>query len=378
MSNAKTAYLISCSDHHGHRLNVIDTYLQSKGYSTTYITSDFDHTSKEVFTCDVPGAVQIHARPYRKNLSLDRILSHQMFARDVFREIEQQEQQPDVIVALLPPNFLSYYGAKYKKKHPNVYLIYDIFDMWPETFPFGRAKKLLAPVFKVWAWIRDHNLPAADYITTECEMFRQLLNLPEEKSASFYLSAPKLTILLGEPELSGECLELCYLGAINNVIDIPVVSQLIGQLTQKKPVKLHIIGKGEREQELIDSAGAAGAEVCFHGPVYDEEQKRNIINRCHFGLNIMKSSVCVGLTMKSIDYFRFGLPIINNIPSDTRNLVEQKGIGIQLDEDCPQKILDMSIEQCAAMRGNVRAVFETMFENSVILEQYAAVFDDIL
>ena len=42
----------------------------------------------------------------------------------------------------------------------------------------------------------------------------------------------------------------------------------------------------------------------------------------------MKKSVCVGLTMKSIDYFEFGLPIINNIKGDTWNAVEEYGIGI--------------------------------------------------
>lgn len=31
----------------------------------------------------------------------------------------------------------------------------------------------------------------------------------------------------------------------------------------------------------------------------------------------MKTSVCVGLTMKSLDYYAGGLPIINTIAGDT-------------------------------------------------------------
>lgn len=378
MSNVKTAYVISCSDHYGHRLNVIADYLRSKGYEVTYITSDFDHTSKENFRCSVPGCVQLHAKPYRKNLSLDRILSHRMFARDVFRYLDALERQPDVVVALIPPNFLARYGASYKKKHPGVYLIYDIFDMWPETFPFGKAKKLLAPVFGIWAWIRDHSLSAADFVTTECEMFRQLLKLPEETSKSVWLCADALDIPECDVQLREDRLELCYLGAINNVIDIPAVCALVRQLVREKPVTLHIIGKGERQQELIDALEAAGAEVIFYGPVYDERKKQEIISRCHFGLNIMKESVCVGLTMKSVDYFRFGLPIINSIPADTRNLVEQQGIGIQCGENCPRQVLEQSLEDCLNMRANVKRVFAACFDKTVMMEQYRQLFDEIL
>ena len=43
-----------------------------------------------------------------------------------------------------------------------------------------------------------------------------------------------------------------------------------------------------------------------------------IINQCHYALNIMKKDVCVGMTMKSLDYFSFGIPIVNNIEGDIK------------------------------------------------------------
>ncbi len=89
MHTTKRAVLLSCSDHYNHRLYVIDGYLKSQGYETVYYTGDFDHSSKKVFHCSVPGCRQIHVRPYRKNLSLARILSHRDFARLVFQELEQ-------------------------------------------------------------------------------------------------------------------------------------------------------------------------------------------------------------------------------------------------------------------------------------------------
>ena len=373
----KKAFLISCSDHYNNRIHVMDHCLKLRGFDTTYITSDFDHNSKSTFVCAVKDCVQLPAKPYMKNLSFARIISHRNFARDVFRYIEGLDEAPDFIHVQLPPNFLGHYAAKYKKRHPEVKVFFDIFDMWPETFPGGKIKKLLAPVFKVWAWIRDHSLSSADFITCECDMFRELLRLDDQKSETIYLSRtpyePTLPVILDD-----EKIHLCYLGAINNIISIPDICELIRKIVAKKPVVLHIIGKGEREQEFIDSVKAAGAEVIFHGAIYDEEKKEEILSRCHFGLNIMKSSVCVGLTMKSLDYFRFGLPIINNIKGDTARFVKERKIGVELDGNCVERLSNMKVDDFLIMRGEVRKVFAQYFEEKIVEDKYLSVIDTLL
>ena len=44
----------------------------------------------------------------------------------------------------------------------------------------------------------------------------------------------------------------------------------------------------------------------------------------------MKESVVVGFTMKSLDYLRNGLLLLNNIHNDTWQLVEKYDIGINV------------------------------------------------
>jgi hypothetical protein len=321
--------------------------------------------------------VQLSARPYQKNLSVSRILNHREFARDVFRYIEGLLQQPEVLVVQLPPNFLAHYAAKYKKRHPNVKLIFEIFDLWPETFPGGKVKRLLAPAFAVWAAIRDRNLGAADYVVTECEMFRQKLGL-SERSKAIWLCAEPLTIEKPQPQLRADALELCYLGAINNVISIPDICGLLRELTPHRKVMLHIIGKGERQQELIDAASSDGAQVIFHCAIYDAAEKQRIMDSCHFGLNILKRSVCIGLTMKSVDYFRHGLPIISTIPADTERILQTHGIGFTLGPDCAKQVCSIGNATNLAMRQRVLAVFEANFSESVIQSAIDGILTEVV
>ena len=371
----KKAYIVSCSDHYGHRLWAVDDVLKEQGFETVYITSDFDHNTKQPFVMKKENCVQIHAKPYKKNLSLDRILSHMFFSRDVFKYIEKGEE-PDLIYAVVPPNFVAHYGAKYKAKHKNVKVIFDIFDLWPETFPSGKIKKLLAPVFGVWSFVRDHALPKGDFVITECEMFKEKLNL-FKNSKTVYLCQKSLGDKALKPNLPEDEISLCYLGAINNIISIPHIEKVIKEIAQVKKVTLNIIGAGERQNELIEAAKNAGANVVFHGAIFDNDKKQEIMSRCHFGLNIMKESVCIGLTMKSVDYFSHTLPIINNIPADTYNLVGEKQIGVCLDdENFLQKVL-CGNDECLKMRENVKNVFDTTFNEKVIKEKYGKIFEEI-
>lgn len=376
--NRTTAYLISCSDHYEHRLRFFDEQLRKCGYKTVYITSDFDHSTKSHFRSAVPNCVQLEVLPYEKNLSVKRIISHWQFARKVVRYLEKLDEEPDVIVALLPPNFLAHYLAKFKKNHKSTKLIFDIFDLWPETFPSSGVKKLLTPVFWLWARLRDHSLPKADCITAECELFREKLGLSEENSRTIYLCEDDLEDKHLLPNLPEDRWQLCYLGAVNNVIGIPEICRLVEHLNRQKPVTVHIIGLGERLALFAQQLKDAGADVICHGPVYDDERKQEIIHKCHFGINIVSSAACIGLTMKSVEYFRHGLPIISNIPADTQHLVERNGVGIQYDEQTADQIAGMSNEDCLQMRRNVRNLFRSTFSKQVVEKQYEDLFRSCL
>ncbi len=357
----KHAVIISCFDYHSFRMIYWENSLRDLGFQTTYLTSDFHHISKQTYTCSVENSKQLHVIPYQKNLSAKRILSHRMFAKQTYKFL--QETQPDIIIASIPPNFLCSYLAKYKRKHPRSTVIFDIYDLWPETFPNSSARKLLAPVFHVWSSLRDRHLPLADYVVAECQLFLDRLNCHSKNSAVIPFALPAYEGVTAPVDLPTDHAQIAYLGSINNIIDIPKITAVLQEINKKMPTTLHIIGDGESREELCRSVAKTGVDIQFHGKVFDETEKHRILSQCHFGLNIMKDSVCVGLTMKSVDYLRHGLPLISNIPADTKNLIQQYRAGFHL--STPAEMADYVVSAIQQDMSEFKANADRLYREKV-------------
>lgn len=316
--------IVNCFDTFMDRESSLRRFFIDRGDDVTAIVSDFLHVEKKTRTCTPDGYKMIHAKPYQKNLSMKRMASHLSYARSVARVLEQEKW--DLIWVIAPPNALIAQCAKYRKHHPTTRLIVDINDLWPESFPIEKVKWF--PPFAVWRGLRDRNLTTADAIVTECSLFQKRLHLSDDRCVTIYLCKQENQNSYPVKNLDANGISLCYLGSINHIIDICGISEVIRSIVQVAPVTLHVVGDGESREQLLSCAEQAGATVVYHGVVYDEEAKLRVLGQCHFGLNMMRSSVCVGLTMKSMDYFSAGLPLINNIAGDTWDLIEQHGFGL--------------------------------------------------
>lgn len=318
--------IVNCFDTYEHRVDLLFDTFKSQGHNVIVLSSDFKHIDKVKRTEKKRGYKFFSTKPYTKNLSVNRMKSHSCFSKDVARYIERNINMIDLIWALIPPNSLVKDIARIKNEYPRVKLIYDLIDLWPETMPVSKVKSIFP--FTYWKNLRDGYIRSADCIVTECNLYRKKLKsvLSGMKVETLYLARPYVEY---KPNLHlpNDKIALCYLGSINNIIDIDTIVEIVKQIQKHKPVSLHIIGDGENREKLISEIKATGADVIYHGKVYDREEKQRILDGCHYGLNIMKNSVCVGLTMKSMDYMEFGLPIINNIHGDTWYLVNRYNIG---------------------------------------------------
>lgn len=344
--------IIHCFDTYEHRVDLLHDYFKAKDAEVTVITSDYMHFEKRKRTDQKEDFKYVEAIPYTSNLSIKRLWSHLRLSRSIFAEIT--DEKFDLLWVLIPPNCFVRDAAIYKRKNQKTKLIYDVIDMWPETMPVAKFKNIFP--FTYWRNMRDKYLNTADAIVTECELYQTRLPkyIDQRKMHTIYL-ARKQTPYIGKAELPKNTIALCYLGSINHIIDISAVTQIIYQFRQHAKVELHIIGDGESRTVFCEACKKAGAHVVYHGTVYDKKKKQMIFDHCHYGLNIMKDSVFVGLTMKSMDYMEAGLPILNNIHGDTWGFIEKEKIGINIGRNIEESALPMYDIQ---MRKRVRMFYE--------------------
>lgn len=351
--------IVNCFDTYEDRVDMLCKALRADGHAVFVVCSDWRHYQKCVRTDNKEGFILVHAKPYQKNISAARILSHKAFAKAALQAAADTD--PDILWVLVPPNYLIKEAALLKKKRPSIKLVLDFNDLWPETMPIAKMKGTLP--FRAWKNLREKYVNEADLIVTECGLFRDALIQEIEDPQKLHVLYPGRDL----PEIKTankpptDQIALCYLGSINNIIDINKIAEIIQAFVS--PVILHIIGGGEKEAELIKAAENAGATVVCHGNIYDPLEKQKIFDSCHFGLNVLKDSVFIGLTMKSIDYFAGGLPIINTVKGDTFRFIENNNLGINYQN--PDDLSVSYLQEIQKGRIIIRPFYDTFFSEQV-------------
>lgn len=349
------AIIVTSFDTYLERVELLKDYYESMGYEVNVVLSNFRHLKKEFIDEKSSGYIYVNTKPYYKNLSVQRLRSHYLFSKDAFDIVKKLN--PDLLHVLIPANSLAKEAKKYKRDNPKTRLILDLIDLWPETMPIGSIKNHFP--FSLWKNVRDKNLNNADIIYNECNLYKEILNKEDDLRFKTLYWAKKTKQLSSNPSLSDDKIHLCYLGSINNIISIDDIVLICKKINDYKPVTLEIIGGGENKDKLIKSLENNSIKVVEHGLVYNQIEKQKIFDCCHFGLNIYKKSVCIGLTMKSLDYFQAGLPVINNIRGDTWELINKNNAGINFDNDL--NINQLSLDSNLQMRKNSLRLYENNF-----------------
>ncbi len=369
------AYVITHSSTYETRAEAVGNWMKEQGAEVTWIFADFDHRELKNIDRRKPDHVYLHMAPYTGNLSPNRIRSIRGFAAEVEKYLA--DRQADLLYFMIPANSFVPAAGRLKKR-TGAKIVFDIIDLWPESLPLPHVDRLL-PVY-AWKQLRDRHITCADVIFTECALYQELLKLPQERTHTLYWFMEEHT--RGNKDGSGAetgdtacsdagndgCLHIAYIGAINNIIDIEAISQLLRLLQKEKPVIVDVIGYGKRKEAFLKALDEAGVQSEDYGAVFDEEEKAEVFRRCSFGLNMMVPQVRVGLTMKSLDYLAYGLPLLNNIAGDTKSLVEEYDAGINI----PRENMESVIPRILAMADDPLAGSDArrLYEEKFTEEQF--------
>lgn len=375
--NMKKAFLIHFDGYYDTRLKHVEEKLIEEGLEVELLFSNFNHFTKSTKNYSNKNVRAINVPSYKKNISIRRIISYLSFAKQVQKIIN--EEVPELIYAIIPPNTLAYRLSKFKEKNKNVKLIFDIFDLYPEQMP-----RLSNSFFSnIWRKLRNNNLMKSDYVILECNYYKKVLEeyLDSENNSVLYLNRSKLETPY-EFEWSETQVSIAYLGSINHHIDINKTINLLKNINIKKDVVLHIIGDGERAEYFNKRASEEGIKVIFYGKIFDDEKKKSILQKCQYGLNIYREGLGIGLTMKSIEYYQIGLPIINSGIYDSGAISVEHNSGFNIFEndveDIANKIVNIDLEGWNALHSNTKNVFESYFSNEIYLFNMGKIIDFVL
>ncbi|MCF0260750.1 MAG: glycosyltransferase [Erysipelotrichaceae bacterium] len=356
----KTA-ILCISDPYLKRGELLRDYYKKRGDEVMILTPDYSHRRKCKIENPPEDTVLLHHMPYKKNLSWQRIWGHYDFSKRCYEKLK--EYAPDRIHCLVPANSLAYFTARFKKEHPETELILDINDLWPESLPLGPLKNL--PGMGIWRNLRNRSLESADCIFAECDLFKDVLENQTQIPVRPLYWARQEPAYPSSPEWEAETAHFAYLGSISNIIDLDLMEQFFQMMNQAVPSVLHIIGDGEKKEEMTARISKTGTKVIDHGIVFDAESKQKIFDHCRFGINMMKESVLAGLPMKSLDYLASALPLLSSAKGDLAEICRKEGAGIYLDrnamDQAVRKIAGQTFEENLEMRQNARKVFNGKF-----------------
>ena len=353
--------IVCAFDTYFDRVRMLRTYFEQKQDEVCVVTSDFSHRNKQSMKYLSGADHLVHAFPYSKNLSIQRLFSHYMLARNMKKKLE--EIRPDVIYCLVPANSLAKMMAQYKREHPEVKLYFDVIDLWPEAMPI--EKYLSLPPFQYWRKLRDKYLPAADQIFTECALYQDVLGQKDnQKFKTLYWARPELPCSFADL-ISEEEVHFVYLGSINNIIDIDFIVDFLTHCNQYKPSFLHIIGEGESKAVLVQKLEEAHVPVIDHKKVFEQEKKQAIFDQCNYALNIMKESVVVGIDDEIARLLVWRGADYQYDSSRYRALVEEFQIGFNIDREnldaVAQRVCSTPLSEQFEQRENCRKVYQEFF-----------------
>ncbi|MQW22582.1 glycosyltransferase family 4 protein [Lactococcus sp. dk322] len=373
--NMKKAFLIHYDGYFDIRLKYVEQSLQERGFKVTLIFSDFDHYTKSSKEYPNSNVHKIHVPAYKKNISIKRIISYLSFTRQVRKLLNKEK--PEFVYAIIPPNSLAKSLSSFKKCHPETKIIFDIFDLYPEQMPILSN----TPVAKIWANLRNQSLKTVDFVILECYFYQKQLEnfLNDDKNEVLYLNRSEI-LLSTNNVWQDKQIDIAYLGSINWHIDIEHILTFLKTLNQKKKVVLHIIGDGERAKTLQEELTKEAISFVFYGKVFNPEKKRQILQKCQYGLNVYRANLGIGLTMKSVEYLQYSLPLINAGIADTKQLIEEFHIGHDIDnslEKTVDKIVSVTKEDMILMRTQCGFVFKEKFSDESYLKKLNTILDNL-
>ncbi len=366
--------------------------LLARGHRVTWFTSSFFHTTKSYRPRKVKNGAQRHnlqvifvdVPPYSGNISIKRVLNHLLYSRRFSRLASSQGDKPDLILASAPPLASAKASIKIAERLGTRCVI-DVQDLWPEVyktiFPDGLLSlyNVLFCPLKVYA---DQVYSGAFGLSAVSEEY-----LNRALSVSANGDKPKVIVPLGiDLDIFREVERTCgetgwplpwkqegeflatYVGTIGKSYDIETTIRAAALLKNSPQVKFFFAGGGPQINGMKSLASRLELDnVTFTGLLPFDAMVR-LLKESDVGLNVFTAKAAQTFPNKVFDYMAAGLPMINSLKGELRELLSERKIGLQYEAEDERSLaeairhLNSNKEMCLRMGTRAREIVEQEFD----------------
>jgi len=337
------------------------------GHEVVYFTSDFSHSKKARREIGSSGnsairVVAIKTKPYRRNVSIARVISHRAYAAEWERIAEGK---PEMIISSMPTISAAEAALRLGRRF-GAKTIIDVQDAWPETFERlaptclrGLARIALGALRR-----RVRNVFAgADLVTGTCERYRELVGRVDYIRA--YLGI-EIDATLSGARVDSKSTRLVYVGNLGCSYDLKTVIEAV---ESNADFTLDVAGFG---------GGCAVSErVRFHGTLSDGEL-RELLAKCDVGVIPMADDSWVGMPNKLFDYSRAGLRVVSSLSGESAELIGRYGCGAIYRVGDARSLAGAVREAMKTAGGASRRMCESEFDARAIYREYVRRVSDAI
>ena len=305
------------------------------------LTTDFNHGKKGYYEsgeADDKSQILLHVPPYKKNLSIQRIWSHLVFAWKVREYLNALSEEPDAVYCSMPTSSSAYVCAKYCKRHGVKYVI-DVIDLWPDSLlPLVKGKSIIKAILYPWTYLTRYAYRHADVIIGESVKYAL-------EAKKYNLKAEVFPIYLGidmnivnkvkteNPvtlEKPDNEIWIAYAGSLGLSYDFQTLINAVKSIHGKYKYKLWFIGDGVKRNEIASYIKNNGLNAEITG-FMSYEQLLGCLYYCDIAVNIFRDNTKVVYSYKFNDYVAMNCFVLNSLEGETAEMVDEYRIGRNFD-----------------------------------------------
>ncbi len=340
-----------------HRAGKIAKFLsEKKSKKVKLFTSTFDHVKKrnrfkENKIVEVNNNLETHflkTIPYKKNISIMRLVSNFFLGIKLFFYLKKIKEQPDLIFVAFPPIETSLACIFFSKKR-GIKTIIDVRDLWPEVFVEGYSKYLkniltyfLFP-FRIMTKFIFKNTFSLMSISKNMLYWSQ--NYAKRKNISNDIFVPFSYIDPGKFKLSEtekiidlkkkiyNKFNVTLIGNVTKTIKFDDIYNAAIKFKNNDNIQFVICGAGDNlEKTRLKCQNLKN--IIFTGWI-NQNEIQFILRNTKIGLIPYRNDVNLSNAMpnKFSEYMSFGIPILTSLSGSVAEILNEKKIGIQYSSD---------------------------------------------